>query len=325
MGICKYRQDHVALAFGPEDLQTRPIRIGTRGSRLALIQANEARDRLIAAHGLAPEEIEIVTITTTGDRIRDRPLAEIGGKALFAKEIEEALRDGDIDLAVHSMKDMPGDATPGLAIPAFLPREDPRDAFMSRVAGDVMALPHGARLGSSSVRRIAQLKHIRPDLVAAPFRGNVETRLAKLDRGEVDATVLACAGLRRLGLDHEITAAMAPEIMLPAVAQGAIGLQVREIDERMHELVAPLNDAATAHQMAAERAFLIVLEGSCRTPLAGHAVLDGDRVAFRGMALVLDGSEVFEARREGAVGDAAALGREAGEEVRRLAGSKLVV
>jgi hydroxymethylbilane synthase len=205
-------------------LQTRPIRIGTRGSRLALIQANEARDRLIAAHGLAPDEVEIVTITTTGDRIRDRPLADIGGKALFAKEIEEALRDGDIDLAVHSMKDMPGDATPGLMIPAFLPREDPRDAFMSRVAADVMALPQGARLGSSSVRRIAQLKHIRPDLVAAPFRGNVETRLAKLDRGEVDATVLACAGLRRLGLDHEITVAMAPEVMLPAVAQGAIGL-----------------------------------------------------------------------------------------------------
>jgi hydroxymethylbilane synthase len=220
---------------------------------------------------------------------------------------------------------MPGDATPGLAIPAFLPREDPRDAFMSRVAADVMALPQGARLGSSSVRRIAQLKHIRPDLVAAPFRGNVETRLAKLDRGEVDATVLACAGLRRLGLDHEITVAMSPEIMLPAVAQGAIGLQVRESDERMRELIAPLNDSATAHQMAAERAFLIVLEGSCRTPLAGHAVLNGERIAFRGMALVLDGSEVFEARREGAVGDAEALGREAGKEVRRLAGSKLVV
>jgi hydroxymethylbilane synthase len=306
-------------------LQTGPIRIGTRGSRLALVQANEARDRLIAAHGLAPEQVEIVTITTTGDRIRDRPLADIGGKALFAKEIEEALRDGGIDLAVHSMKDMPGDATPGLTIAAFLPREDPRDAFMSRVAGDVMALPRGARLGSSSVRRIAQLKAIRPDLVDLPFRGNVETRLAKLDRGEADATVLACAGLRRLGLDHEITVAMAPEVMLPAVAQGAIGVQVREGDDRMHELVAPLNDAPTAYQMAAERAFLIVLEGSCRTPLAGHAVLDGDRIAFRGMALVLDGSEVFEARREGAVGDAVALGREAGEEVRRLAGSKLVV
>jgi hydroxymethylbilane synthase len=306
-------------------LQTGPIRIGTRGSRLALVQANEARDRLIAAHGLAPEQVEIVTITTTGDRIRDRPLADIGGKALFAKEIEEALRDGGIDLAVHSMKDMPGDATPGLTIAAFLPREDPRDAFMSRVAGDVMALPRGARLGSSSVRRIAQLKAIRPDLVDLPFRGNVETRLAKLDRGEADATVLACAGLRRLGLDHEITVAMAPEVMLPAVAQGAIGVQVREGDERMHELIAPLNDAPTAYQMAAERAFLIVLEGSCRTPLAGHAVLDGDRIAFRGMALVLDGSEVFEARREGAVGDAVALGREAGEEVRRLAGSKLVV
>jgi hydroxymethylbilane synthase len=305
-------------------LQTRLIRIGSRGSRLALAQANEARDRLIAAHDLALADVEIVTITTTGDRIRDRPLAEIGGKALFAKEIEEALLAGDIDLAVHSMKDMPGEATAGLAIPSFLPREDPRDAFMSRVAADVMALPHGAVLGSSSVRRIAQLKHLRPDLSAVPFRGNVETRLAKLDRGEADATVLACAGLKRLGLGHEITAAMAPEVMLPAVAQGAIGLQVRERDERMHELVAPLNDAATAHQIAAERAFLIVLEGSCRTPLAGHAVLSGERLTFRGMALSLDGSEVFEARREGLVHEAEALGRDAGEEVARLAGPRLV-
>jgi hydroxymethylbilane synthase len=305
-------------------LQTRLIRIGSRGSRLALAQANEARDRLIAAHDLAPEDVEIVTITTTGDRIRDRPLADIGGKALFAKEIEEALLAGDIDLAVHSMKDMPGEATAGLAIASFLPREDPRDAFISRVAADVMALPFGAILGSSSVRRIAQLKHLRPDLSAVPFRGNVETRLAKLDRGDADATVLACAGLKRLGLDHEITAAMAPEVMLPAVAQGAIGLQVRQRDERMHERVAPLNDAATAHQIAAERAFLIVLEGSCRTPLAGHAILSGERLAFRGMALSLDGSQVFEARREGLVHDAEALGRDAGEEVGRLAGPHLV-
>jgi hydroxymethylbilane synthase len=306
-------------------LQTRLIRIGSRGSRLALAQANEARARLVEAHGLAPDAIEIVTITTTGDRIRDRPLAEIGGKALFAKEIEEALLGGEIDIAVHSMKDMPGEPTPGLAIPSFLPREDPRDAFISRLAPDVMALPRGATLGSSSVRRIAQLKQLRPDLVAVPFRGNVETRLVKLDRGEADATVLACAGLKRLGLEREITVAMAPDIMLPAVAQGAIGLQVRQNDEGMHELVAPLDDPATAWQIAAERAFLIVLEGSCRTPIAGHAVLNGDRISFRGMTLLLDGSEVFEARREGLLGDAAALGRDAGEEVKRLAGSRLVV
>ena len=306
-------------------MQTRLIRIGSRGSRLALAQANEARARLVEAHGLAPDAIEIVTITTTGDRIRDRPLAEIGGKALFAKEIEEALLGGEIDIAVHSMKDMPGEPTPGLAIPSFLPREDPRDAFISRLAPDVMALPRGATLGSSSVRRIAQLKQLRPDLVAVPFRGNVETRLVKLDRGEADATVLACAGLKRLGLEREITVAMAPDIMLPAVAQGAIGLQVRQNDEGMHELVAPLDDPATAWQIAAERAFLIVLEGSCRTPIAGHAVLNGDRISFRGMTLLLDGSEVFEARREGPLGDAAALGRDAGEEVKRLAGSRLVV
>jgi hydroxymethylbilane synthase len=304
-------------------LQTRLIRIGSRGSRLALAQAGEARDRLIDAHDLAPDDIEIVTITTTGDRISDRPLAEIGGKALFVKEIEEALLGGGIDLAVHSMKDMPAESTPGLAFASVLPREDPRDAFMSRVVQDVTALPLGAILGSSSVRRIAQLKHLRPDLVAVPFRGNVETRLAKLDRGEADATFLACAGLKRLGLAHEITHAMPPEIMLPAVAQGAIGLQLRQADGRMHELAAPLNDAATAWQIAAERAFLIVLEGSCRTPLAGHAVLNGERISFRGMALLLDGSEVFEARREGSVHDAEALGRDAGEEVKRLAGPRL--
>ncbi|HUF44581.1 MAG TPA: hydroxymethylbilane synthase [Aestuariivirgaceae bacterium] len=304
-------------------MQTRLIRIGSRGSRLALAQAGEARDRLIDAHDLAPDDIEIVTITTTGDRISDRPLAEIGGKALFVKEIEEALLGGGIDLAVHSMKDMPAESTPGLAFASVLPREDPRDAFMSRVVQDVTALPRGAILGSSSVRRIAQLKHLRPDLVAVPFRGNVETRLAKLDRGEADATILACAGLKRLGLAHEITHAMPLEIMLPAVAQGAIGLQLRQADGRMHELVAPLNDAATAWQIAAERAFLIVLEGSCRTPLAGHAVLNRERISFRGMALLLDGSEVFEARREGSVHDAEALGRDAGEEVKRLAGPRL--
>ena len=306
-------------------MQTRPIRIGTRGSRLALAQAGEARDRLIAAHGMAPEDVEIVVITTTGDRIRDRPLAEIGGKALFVKEIEEALLGGAIDLAAHSMKDMPGQSTPGLAIASFLPRQDPRDAFISRVAADVMALPRGATLGSSSVRRIAQLKRLRPDLVAVPFRGNVDTRLAKLDRGDADATVLACAGLRRLGLEHEITLAMPPDIMLPAVAQGAIGLQARQGDERMQELIAPLNHAPTASQIAAERAFLIVLEGSCRTPLAGHAVLSGERIAYHGMTLLLEGSEVFEARRAGAVRDAAALGRDAGEEVKALAGPRLVI
>jgi len=306
-------------------LQTSLIRIGSRGSRLALIQAGEARDRLIAAHGFAPVDVEIVPITTTGDRIRDRPLAEIGGKALFVKEIEQALMAGAIDVAVHSMKDVPGEATSGLAIPCFLPREDPRDAFISRVAGNVAALPQGAVLGSSSVRRIAQLKHLRPDLVAVPFRGNVETRLAKLDRGEAAVTMLACAGLNRLGLAHEITAVMAPDIMLPAVAQGAIGLQIRQGDDRTAELIAPLNDPATAFQVAAERAFLILLEGSCRTPIAGHAVLSGDRLAFHGMTLLLDGSKVFEARREGPVDDAERLGREAGEEVRSLAGPSLVV
>jgi hydroxymethylbilane synthase len=305
-------------------LQTTPIRIGSRGSPLALAQANEARRRLIEAHGLAERDVEIAVITTTGDRIRDRPLAEIGGKGLFTKEIEEALLDGRIDVAAHSMKDMPGTVPDGLEIACLLPREDPRDAFVSRVARDIFDLAEGAVVGTSSVRRAAQLKRLRPDVRIIGFRGNVETRLAKLERGEAQATFLACAGLRRLGLAHEITAAMPVSVMLPAVAQGAIGLEIRQADERMRELLVPINDRATATQVAAERGFLLVLEGSCRTPLAGHAELNGDRVSFHGMALALDGSEIAEARREGPAAEAERLGRDAGEEVKRLAASWLV-
>ena len=314
-----------ASSIRPERLQTTPIRIGSRGSPLALAQANEARRRLIETHRLAEGDVEILVITTTGDRIRDRPLAEIGGKGLFTKEIEEALLDGRIDLAAHSMKDMPGVMPAGLEIACLLPREDPRDAFVSRVAQDISGLPKGAIVGSSSVRRVAQLKRMRPDVQAITFRGNVETRLAKLDRGEAQATFLACAGLRRLGLEHEITAAMPVSVMLPAVAQGAIGLEIRQADERMRELLVPINDPATATQIAAERGFLLVLEGSCRTPLAGHAELHGERISFHGMALALDGSEIAEARREGPAADAESLGRDAGEEVKRRAGSWLMV
>ena len=307
----------------PRRLQMPKIRIGTRGSRLALAQAQETRDKLVKAHELDPQSIEIVVITTTGDRISDRPLAEIGGKGLFTKEIEEALHAGEIDMAVHSMKDMPAQLPPGLAIACLLEREDPRDAFLSPVAKNIADLAAGAVIGSSSVRRAAQVKRLRPDVQVVAYRGNVDTRLRKLKAGEVDATLLACAGLRRLDLADEITQAMPVDEMLPAVAQGAIGIEVRDDDDTTRQLLAPLNHTATAHRIAAERGFLCALDGSCRTPLAGHARLDGGEIDFHGLALTGDGTHVFEARRRGAVGDADALGRDAAEEVKAAAGARL--
>jgi hydroxymethylbilane synthase len=304
-------------------LQTSKIRIGTRGSPLALKQAEETRDKLVAAHGLAPDMLEIVVITTTGDRVRDRPLSEIGGKGLFTKEIEEALLSGDIDMAVHSMKDMPAVFPGGLDIVCLLEREDPRDAFMSPVAARLSDLPKGALIGSSSVRRVAQVRQLRPDLEIVGYRGNVETRMRKLADGEVAATFLACAGLKRLGLEHEITYAMPIDEMLPAVAQGAIGIEVRLEDTATRDLLTPLNHAETEQTLAAERGFLCALDGSCRTPLAGFAELDGGEVVFRGAALTLDGSAIFEAERRGGIADAAAMGRDAAAEVKAAAGSRL--
>jgi hydroxymethylbilane synthase len=305
-------------------LQT-PLRIGTRGSKLALAQAAEARLWIKDAHGLTDADIEIVTITTTGDRIRDRPLTEIGGKALFTKEIEEALIAGAIDLAVHSMKDMPGVLPQGLAIAALLPREDARDALISSSANRIADLPEGATVGSSSVRRQAQLKRLRPDLNIVSIRGNVDTRLAKLDRGEVGATLLACAGLKRLGLASRITSPIPVEEMLPAIAQGAIGIEIREGDRRMRTLLDAINHRPTEIAVACERAFLAALDGSCRTPIAGHAVLDGDTIRFRGEALTSDGAFSFAVECHGATGDAQRLGREAGEEVKAKGGAKLTL
>ncbi|MGI9413453.1 MAG: hydroxymethylbilane synthase [Hyphomicrobiales bacterium] len=298
-------------------MQTLPIRIGTRGSTLALAQAHEVRSRLMDHHGLGEDAVEIVTIKTTGDRITDRPLAEIGGKGLFTKEIERALIDGEVQLAVHSMKDMPTVLPDGLEISTLLPREDPRDAFLSPKAASIEALPEGAVVGSSSIRRQAQLKRLRPDLNVVMYRGNVDTRLRKLREGQVDATILALAGLKRLGLEGEVTAAVGADLMLPAVAQGAIGLEIRSDDDWVRDLLAPLNHEATEIAIAAERAFLGVLDGSCRTPIAGHAVLDGTgQVSFRGMVLAPDGSEVHEAEAEAARADAAAMGAEAGRDVK---------
>jgi hydroxymethylbilane synthase len=297
------------------------IKIGTRGSPLALAQAHETRQRLITAHDLDPADIEIVTITTTGDRIRDRPLVEIGGKGLFTKEIEDALLAGEIHMAVHSMKDVPANLPDGLVIAAILPREDARDAFMSLTASTLADLPKGAVLGSSSVRRTAQVLHLRPDLKPVQFRGNVETRLRKLSEGVADATFLACAGLNRLGLSDKITYAMPTDVMLPAIAQGAIGIEIRANDDTTRALLAAINDGLSEIAVACERAFLKALDGSCRTPLAGHATLNGSGLSFRGHALTLDGVHCFETTRAGSNSDAARMGQEAGAQVRQLGGA----
>lgn len=301
-------------------MQATKIRIGSRGSPLALAQAREVMGRLAAAHGLTADQCEIVVIKTTGDKITDRPLIEAGGKGLFTKELEEALFAGDIDLAVHSMKDLPAQLPAGLGIAAILPREDARDAFVSVKYSSLDALPAGAVIGTSSPRRQAQALRLRPDLRVVPFRGNVETRLRKLDEGVADATFLACAGLNRLGLAQHITERMDVEIMLPAVAQGAIGIEIRAGDADTAALVAPLNDAATALCVAAERAFLSRLEGSCRTPIAGYADLRDGALRIRGEILTPDGRECHVATRAGSPQTALRLGEEAAAELLMRAG-----
>jgi hydroxymethylbilane synthase len=296
------------------------IRIGTRGSKLALAQAYELRDRLSAAHQLGEDDFEIVVIKTSGDLIQDRPLSAVGGKGLFTKEIEDALLDGGIDLAVHSMKDMPTRLPDGLDIPCFLPREDVRDAFISLKVKRLADLPKGAVLGTSSLRRQAQVKRLRPDLKVITYRGNVETRLRKLEEGVADATLLAFAGLKRLGLEDRVTALIETDDMLPAVAQGAIGVEIREHDAKMSGLLEALNHAETATCVAAERAFLAVLDGSCRTPIAGLAELVEGGLRFRGSILTPDGRQCYETERHGSPSDAARLGEDAGRELLSIAG-----
>ena len=294
------------------------LRLGTRGSPLALTQARMVRAALAKAHGLDPERIALEVIRTSGDRIQDRPLADVGGKGLFTKEIEEALAAGAIDLAVHSSKDMPTVLPPGLVL-AFMEREDPRDVFISRKAKSIADLPRGATVGTASLRRQAMMKRQRPDLTIVPLRGNVETRLRKLGEGVADATVLALAGLKRLGLADAATAVLDVNEFLPAVGQGAIGIETRADDARTCELLAAINHADTFSALAAERAFLAVLDGSCRTPIGGHATISG-RLRFRGMVVKPDGSEAFEATREGDVRDAEKLGADAGAELKGRAG-----
>ena len=297
----------------------RTLKIGTRGSPLALAQAEEVRDRLLAQHeGIT---VEIVVIRTTGDRVQDRTLAEIGGKGLFTKEIEEALFDGGIDIAVHSMKDVETVLPDGLGISTLLPREDPRDAFISNKADSLAALPAGSVFGTASLRRQAQIRMIRPDLEVRPFRGNVNTRLRKLNDGEADATMLAYSGLRRLDMADVATCVMDPDDMLPAVAQGAIGIEGRNDDVDTLELLSAIHDLDTAYQVDAERALLAALDGSCRTPIAALAELTGGTgLRLRGLVARPDGSQSHTVLREGSVLDAAALGGDAGEELRGLAG-----
>ncbi len=298
----------------------RPLKIGTRGSPLALAQAHETRDRLAAAFALPPDAFEIVVIKVTGDQIQDRALKEIGGKGLFTREIEEALLAGAIDIAVHSMKDMPTLQPEGLLLDCFLPREDVRDAFVSQDFATLADLPPGAVVGSSSLRRRAQLAHRRPDLQLVEFRGNVQTRLKKLADGVAAATFLAMAGLNRLGMAHVARSAIAPDDMLPAVAQGAIGVERRADDDRTAALLAAIHDAPTGLRLAAERAFLLHLDGSCETPIAGLAELDGTALHLRGEILRPDGTQVLTGERRGPAADAAAMGRDLAAELLGRAG-----
>jgi hydroxymethylbilane synthase len=296
------------------------LRIGTRGSPLALVQARTVAARLAGALGVNEAALELVIIRTTGDAIQDRPLADVGGKGLFTKEIEEALLGHRIDLAVHSAKDMPTFSQPGLALAACLDREDPRDVFISRKARSLVELPQGATLGTASLRRQAIAKRIRPDLRVVPLRGNVETRLRKLDSGEVDATLLALAGLKRLGLTEHATKVMDVNEFLPAVAQGAIGIEARSDDARTRDMLAKIDHADTSTAVACERAFLAELDGSCKTPIAGHATLAGDALEFRGLIARPDGAAAHDIAGHGSRKDARQIGADAGRELKHVAG-----
>lgn len=297
-----------------------PLKIGTRGSPLALAQAYETRTRLMAGFDLPEQAFEIIVITTTGDKVQDRPLKELGGKGLFTKEIEEDMLKGAIDIAVHSMKDMPVAQPAGLVLDCYLPREDVRDAFVSPRVEALDDLLPGARVGTSSLRRRAQILHARPDLKVVEFRGNVQTRLKKLAAGVADCTFLAMAGLNRLGRGDVARAAISPDVMLPAVAQGAIGIERRADDRRTQAMLAAIHDVETAQRLAAERAFLAALDGSCETPIAGLAVIKGHTLHLRGEILRPDGSEAHSDEETGPVVQAAEIGRTLAARLKSRAG-----
>lgn len=301
---------------------SRLIRIGTRASKLARAQAQMVADALRAADPTLT--IDMVAMTTAGDRELHKQLTDWGYKGLFTKELEDALLEGRIDIAVHSMKDMPSVLPSGLTIAAMLPRADVRDAWVSPQFAALEQVPHGAMIGTSSARRAAQLLHLRPDIQVVGFRGNVETRLRKLEEGVAVATLLASAGLMRLGLDAHIRAVIAPEVMLPAVAQGAIGIECRDDNGAIIDLLGPINHAATMTCLTAERAFLQVLDGSCRTPIAGLATLDGEQLHLRGEVLSLDGRISHRDEIHGRAYDAEALGQMLGQRLRDHAGEALL-
>jgi hydroxymethylbilane synthase len=294
-------------------MSTERLRIATRKSPLALWQAEHVRARLLEAYpGL---QVELVTMTTQGDRVLDSPLARIGGKGLFVKELEQGILEGRADMAVHSMKDVPAEFPPGLGIGAILEREDPRDAFVSNRYGSIDDLPQGARVGTSSLRRQSQLRAWRPDLQLLDLRGNVNTRLARLDNGDYDAIVLACAGLKRLGMAARITRALTPEELLPAIGQGVIGIECRLEDAPVRQLIETLNHTQTRLRLQAERAFNAVLSGGCQTPVAGFSLLNDDLIELRGLVGRPDGSEIVRGQISGPAQDAESLGRELAEDL----------
>jgi len=296
------------------------LRLGTRGSQLALVQARWVQAAIEAAS--PPARVELVVIRTSGDRIQDRPLAEVGGKGLFIKEIEEALLRREVDLAVHSMKDLPAELAAGMAIVAVPAREDPGDLLIARRRASLAELPAGARVGTSSLRRMALLRAARPDLEVVPLRGNVDTRLRRLAEGAVDAIVLAAAGLRRLGLSPEAAVPLDPAHFLPAIGQGALAIEARagELDR----LLAPLEDAATRAAILAERGFMLGAQGSCTTPLAAHARVAAGEVRLEAVILSPDGTRVVRGERRGAVARAEALGRELAEDLMSRGGAEIL-
>lgn len=303
-------------------MQSEVLRIGTRASPLALAQAEETKSRLMRAHGLPGEAFTIVPLTTTGDEIRDRPLALAGGKGLFTKELEEALLDGRIDIAVHSSKDMPTLLPAGLAITCYLEREDVRDCLIGRTAATLDSLPEGATVGTSSLRRQALVRHYRPDCRVIMFRGNVQTRLKKLAVGVADVTLLAHAGLRRLGMTHVVTELLEVERFPPAPGQGAICIEQRIGDNRVRQLVDAIDHRDTKSALLCERGFLAALDGSCRTPIAAYARIDGEDLQFFGMILTPDGKETHVIEDSGKAAEAERIGFAAGERIRERAGAE---
>jgi hydroxymethylbilane synthase len=298
------------------------IRIGTRGSQLALWQANWVKEQLIRQHPNL--DVEIQTIKTTGDKILDVPLAKVGGKGLFVKEIEEALLEKSVDIAVHSMKDVPTELPDGLGIVAISDREDPRDAVLSNTKTPILELPEGARIGTSSLRRQAQLFAARPDFVIEPLRGNINTRLRKLKEGMYDAIILAMAGVSRLGWEEEVTEVIDPDVMLPAIGQGALGIEARLDDQVTLDRIVFLNDDATSSCVTAERAFLHRLEGGCQVPIAAYAVREGDDLVLTGLVASVDGKQIIKDTDRSPAAGALELGNSLAEKILEAGGREIL-